>query len=871
MHNLNLNLSEREEDIATAWYQALAEVGDIPQPAEHFRHGLLRLTRQMVELFSDKPYQAADARAIGTRLALLGYKHVDGLAELHLVLYQALTQGLDPYQVAPIVGRLGRVFIDLTTGFLEQQSHDSLIEREQALQAYETEWKRFIADRQEMEQKSQAILRALPDVLSIITLDGVVLYYHAGSDKRFPNEEELPFKNIRTYMPAAVADNLLEIYRTTIESGHPRTQEYSVTFQNGEKRDFQDHITPYLGNSVLVISRDVTRQKQIEAELRASQIRYRNVVEDQEELIARWIPDGTLIFINKAVCSFMGLEYDQLIHTNVNEILKPANNAEALKLFSTIGALTSANPIAQGQSQIRIRNNEPRWLEWKTRAFFDENGRVIEYQTTASDNTEIKRVQDELRESEARYRSVVETQNEIIGRFKPDGTITFVNSAGQRLFGIPVTAMIGHNILEFMPEVVQNFSKEAAENWKLTPQKPFIREELTLVRANGEALQLEIGTQAIFNTLEEIVEFQTTGRDVTVLRQMEAALRESEARFRSVVEGQTELIVRYLLDGTITFVNDALCEFFSQTRQELLGHPVMDFTYEGDKPMLAEVMVNFQNLRPENPIQIGQARVIIANHEIRWIEWTTRILFGSNGTATEGQSVGRDITALKQAQAALEEQNELLLQLGEQLINIQETERQRIALDLHDSVLNELGAMLITPPEMFTPKMVRDNYQRLIDRLRETINGLRSPMLNYGLYAALEDLLDYLMDNPQAAGILTMDIPPSQVRFDPIVELHLFRIIQQACENALQHAQAKSIHIYGLMAENRVEITVEDDGVGFMLGQETDLAHILAQKHFGLVSMLERGKLIGAVVKLSSTPGAGTKVHVRWEQTYSWT
>jgi PAS domain S-box-containing protein len=871
MQNLNLNLSEREEEIASAWSQALAEGGNLPQPAEHLRHGLVRLTRQIVDLFSDQPYRAAEARAIGARLALLGYKHVDGLAELHPVLYQALTQGLDPYQVVPIVAHLGRVLIDLTTGFLEELSRDSLLEREHALQAYETEWKRFIADRQEMEQKSQAILRALPDVLSIITLDGVVLYYHAGSDQRFPNEEELPFKNIRTYMPAAVVDNLLEIYRTTVESGHPRTQEYSVTFQNGEKRDFQDHITPYLGNSVLVISRDVTRQKQIEAELRASQIRYRNVVEDQEELIARWDPDGILIFINKALCSFVGKEYDQLIHTHYKGIFTPVDQDEALKHYDTIAALTPANPIAQGLSEVRVRVDELRWLEWKTRAIFDDNGRVIEYQTTASDNTEIKHVQDELRESEARYRSVVETQNEIIGRTTPDGTITFVNLAAQRLFGFPATAMLGHNIYEFMPEIAQNMARGAAGNWRLTPQNPFIAEELAVITGDGVRRQLEIGTQAIFNAQGDIIEYQTTGRDVTVLRQMEAALRESEARFRSVVEGQTDLIIRYQLDGTITFANDALCEFYSTSQGKLLGNSIYTIVYDIDQPVWVEFLESLKLLRFDNPIRTGQVRVALAPNDIRWVEWTTRAIFGSNDLITEFQSVGRDITALKQAQAALEEQNELLLQLGEQMINVQETERHRIAFDLHDSVLNELGAMLITPPEMLTPKMVRDNYQRLIDQLRETINGLRSPMLNYGLYAALEDLLDTLMDNPQAVEILTMDVPPSQARFDPSVELHLFRIIQQACENALQHAQAKSIHIYGLIAENRVEITVEDDGVGFMLGQEMDLAHILAQKHFGLVSMLERGKLIGAQIKLSSNPGAGTKVHVLWEPTFSWT
>lgn len=872
MLTFNLNLSEREEAISSAWYRALADTGDIPHPAEHIRNGLLRITRQILLLISDEVFKTERARAIGARFVLLGFKRMDVLAVVQPILYQTLIQELEPSQVEPTLTRLGRILIEMTTGFLEQHHRNTQFEQEQTLQSYENEWKRFITDRQEMEQKSQAILRALPDTLGIITLDGTVLYYHAGSDRSFPNEEELPFKNIRSYLPDQVADELLAIFRSVIESGHPRTHEYSVTFQDGEKHDFQDHITPYLVNSVLVISRDVTRQIRIEGELRDSEARYRNVIEDQAELIARWKPDATLTFVNRAAQDFTGLKYDQLIGFSYSNFIQPVDPVEAEKLYTTVYALTPENPVADGHLLINAHNSQPRWIQWRTRAIFNENQQITEFQTVASDITEIKRIQDELRDSEARYRSVVETQNEIIGRFKPDGTITFINKAAERLFGIPTAAMLGHNILEYAPGLSHEFADGIPPYTELlTPQAPSITRELMVVRADGVSLQLEVATQAIFNAQGEVTEFQTTGRDVTDLRQMEAALRESEARYRSMVEGQTELIIRYLPDGTITFANDALCEFFSKTQQELLGGSAIDFVYQADKTSMAENLANLKNIHPEHPFQSGMVRVITAKDEVRWVEWTTRVIFGPDGAVTECQSVGRDITVLREAQETLEQQNELLRQLGEQLIKVQEIERQRISRDLHDSVLNELGAMLIAPPEMLTPKTVRDNYERLIEQLRQTINGLRTPMLNYGLHAALEDLIDILMDNPQAEGILTMEIPPSQARFDENVELHLFRIIQQACDNALQHAQAKSIRIYGQIDENLVDITVEDDGIGFLLGQETDMAHILAKKHFGLVSMLERGKLIDARVNLFSNPGDGTKVQVLWGPVFSWT
>ena len=70
---------------------------------------------------------------------------------------------------------------------------------------------------------------------------------------------------------------------------------------------------------------------------------------------------------------------------------------------------------------------------------------------------------------------------------------------------------------------------------------------------------------------------------------------------------------------------------------------------------------------------------------------------------------------------------------------------------------------------------------------------------------------------------------------------------------------------YGQIDQHRVTLSVEDDGIGFPSNQETDITQILAKKHFGLISMVERGKLIGADVRILSNPGLGTKVCVSWE------
>jgi signal transduction histidine kinase len=112
--------------------------------------------------------------------------------------------------------------------------------------------------------------------------------------------------------------------------------------------------------------------------------------------------------------------------------------------------------------------------------------------------------------------------------------------------------------------------------------------------------------------------------------------------------------------------------------------------------------------------------------------------------------------------------------------------------------------------------------------------------------------------------LLQLHLPSTDPHYPPHIENHIFRIVQQACENAFRYAQAERILISGTLAPARVELLVEDDGVGFPLAKPLDLASLLAHKHFGLVHMLERAAYINAELLLDSAPGQGTRVRLRW-------
>ena len=138
-------------------------------------------------------------------------------------------------------------------------------------------------------------------------------------------------------------------------------------------------------------------------------------------------------------------------------------------------------------------------------------------------------------------------------------------------------------------------------------------------------------------------------------------------------------------------------------------------------------------------------------------------------------------------------------------------------------------------------------------------------MLNYGLKPALQELADNLMELSKDTIRVTVNLGSSGERYAPDIEQHLFRIAQEACENAYRHSKARVIQISGELTPDNIRLEFADDGIGLETTGVLDLDDLLSNKHFGLAGMIERAALINAQINVQSTRETGTMIQVIWK------
>ncbi|HST94686.1 MAG TPA: PAS domain S-box protein, partial [Microvirga sp.] len=253
------------------------------------------------------------------------------------------------------------------------------------------------------------------------------------------------------------------------------------------------------------------------------------------EMICRIDRDLRVTFCNRAHARFCGLEPDRLLGSR---FLDPFPPGLRQSLEASLRNLTPEDPIFRCEHDRAAPDGEAEWeaewFGWTSRALFDEAGALLGYQSVGRDITNRKRADRALRESEMRFRAIVEDQMEFISRCSPDYRFSFINEAYVRQLGRGRDEIIGSSVLDLMtPEQRAQFTGQLA---RLTPDSPTVTYEMSTIAPDGRRIWEEWTDRALFDEAGRLIEYQSVGRDITRTKTFEATLTASAEELAQIAD-----------------------------------------------------------------------------------------------------------------------------------------------------------------------------------------------------------------------------------------------------------------------------------------------------------------------------------------------
>ena len=270
---------------------------------------------------------------------------------------------------------------------------------------------------------------------------------------------------------------------------------------------------------VLASVLDISDRKRAEQELAESQERYRRMVEDLEEFIVRWLPDGTRIFVNAAYCRYFQRSRDELVGSNrLAEVMA----ADRPAMLARVADFTVDAPAGGGQHRVLRPDGSVGWQEWTDRAVFDADGVLVEIQSIGRDITERKRSEERLSLLSA---ALSATANAVVIT-DGDGGITWVNPAFTALTGYAFDEAVGRTTRILKSGMVDQATYR--DLWTTITAGRVWRGELVNRRRDG-TLYTEISTiTPVTDSAGTISHFVSIKLDVTHQREMEEQVRQSQ-------------------------------------------------------------------------------------------------------------------------------------------------------------------------------------------------------------------------------------------------------------------------------------------------------------------------------------------------------
>jgi PAS domain S-box-containing protein len=616
-------------------------------------------------------------------------------------------------------------------------------------------------------------------------------------------------------------------------------------------------------------------------ERRAEDILYREIVNNMSDGVAiyRVVGDAEdFIFRdqNPAAERIGGMTRDQVVGRSVREIYPSIEKIGLLDVFVRVWRTGIAEHLAVRQyrdERIRL------WVE--NYVFKLPQGDLV---AIYKDTTESCQAEIALKQNEEKYRLLVDHQTDLVVKVDAAGRFLFVSPSYCRLFGKTEAELLGHAFMPLVHEDDRATTEKAMASLAAPPHSVYI-EQRALTVAGWRWLGW-VDT-ALLDEAGRISAILGVGREITARKEAELALRQSEERYRGLVEVASALICTFLPDGTIRFVNHAYCRYFQRRQDELIGTNVFHLIPIGEHDA---IHAKLAALTPETPVQTHEFQVIQPGISLRWQRWTLHGLFDGTNRLRAVQSIGDDITDRKQAEEEVRHLNQALEQRVHDRTAALEAANRELESFVY-SVSHDLRAPLraITGFGQILARRHRahldsegqhylDNVVEAGERMGELIDRL----LDYSRTGRealrpqpvqLADLVAGLKANFAARIAATgadfrVREPLALPHGDPTL---IGQVLSNLLDNALtytRHGVAPVIELATEVHDNRVALWVRDNGIGIAPEFHDKIFQVFQRLHaqdevpgtgVGLAIVAKAASVLDGSVRVESAPGQGSR------------
>jgi len=521
-----------------------------------------------------------------------------------------------------------------------------------------TERRRAEEALRESEERLNATLDALPDLLFEVDHEGIIYDYRAPQpDLLYAAPEEFLGKAVSEVLPEDASNVIMDGIARAVKEGKHAGSDFSLEMQ-GSVRWF-DHSISTKGNPetpegrFIVVVRDITERKRSEEALQESEERYRDLFENANDLIQSVTPDGRFLYVNRAWREVLGYDEEEIDDLLLLDVIHPDSQAHCMEVFERV---ISGEEVRNIEATFVTKDGREVVAEGSASCRF-EGGRPVATRGIFRDITERKRSEEALREKRNQLKTVFESTPDFLVLMDSEFVYQAVNPAFCRFMGKTEEELIGRTDFDVFPPDEAEIYRQSDIEIMASGEPQILERRVT--DADGIERLLQVAKTPILDATGKSIGILVSVRDITEHKRTEEKLIASQEYTRNIISSSPDMIVSVDNDRRIVEFNEAAEKAFGYSKEEVLGKHI-DMLYAD----LEESKRISETIR-ETGGYIGEITNVRKDGESFTSNLSASLLRDSDGEVVGVIGVSRDITNEKKATEALKESQQRFAALVE--------------------------------------------------------------------------------------------------------------------------------------------------------------------------------------------------------------